>query len=86
MQVAIQALKAKEPKQVIAAAPVCSAATCAELESDVDVWCICAMAPEPFFAVGLWYEDFNQTTDEEVQWLLKQADARFKSAHKRAAA
>jgi putative phosphoribosyl transferase len=86
MQVAIQALKAKEPKQVIAAAPVCSAATCAELESDVDVWCICAMAPEPFYAVGLWYEDFSQTTDEEVQWLLKQADARFKSAHKRAAA
>jgi len=86
MQAAIQALKAMGPKQIIAAAPVCSAATCAELESDVDVWCICAMAPEPFYAVGLWYEDFNQTTDEEVQSLLELSEARLKAVHTHARA
>ena len=34
---------------------------------------ICAMTPEPFHAVGLWYEDFSQTTDEEVRALLERS-------------
>jgi predicted phosphoribosyltransferase len=47
--------------------------TCDELRRDIDEM-ICAYTPEPFLAVGIWYEDFSQTTDEEVQQLLKEAE------------
>ena len=38
--------------------------------------CVCAMTPEPFHGVGMWYADFSQTTDEEVLELLAQGDSR----------
>ena len=47
----------------------------------MDVWYVPHFAPEPFYAVGLWYEDFNQTTDEEVQSLLELSEARLKAVH-----
>jgi putative phosphoribosyl transferase len=72
MRVAALALKMKNPAQVIVAVPVASAATCAEFESEVDQ-VICAATPEPFWAVGQWYSDFSQTTDEEVRDLLRRA-------------
>jgi hypothetical protein len=51
------------------AVPVAAPTTCAELHNEVDE-VICARTPEPFYAVGLWYEDFSQTSDEEVRDLL----------------
>jgi predicted phosphoribosyltransferase len=40
---------------------------------------ICAITPEPFHAVGLWYQDFSQTTDEEVRDLLSRGDTSERS-------
>jgi putative phosphoribosyl transferase len=81
MQVAVLALKQKEPAQVIVAVPVAPAETCAELQSVADK-VVCAVTPQPFWGVGQWYEDFSQTSDEEVRELLRRA-ASF-SAHRAA--
>ena len=80
MRVAIESIKALEPKQIIVAAPVASRNTCEELKDEADVLCICAVMPEPFYAVGLWYEDFSQTTDEEVRELLTKAEMETQKA------
>lgn len=72
---ALRALRRSRPARLIFAAPVC-ARDSAELvigEAD-DV--VCAASPEPFGAVGAWYDDFSQTTDEEVVRLLARARAR----------
>ena len=76
MQSAVRAIKLFHPKEIIVAVPVCAPETCAELKSNVDVWCVCSYAPEPFYAVGVWYQDFGQTTDEEVQDLLARSRTR----------
>jgi len=70
------ALAARElgPKQVIVAVPVAADHTCDEFRHDVDE-VVCAFTPEPFYAVGLWYENFEQTSDEEVRELLQQPAA-----------
>lgn len=75
MRAAIEAIRKLSPKEVIVAVPVCSPVTCNEIQNEADAWCVCVYALEPFFAVGLWYEDFQQTTDEEVERLLAIADA-----------
>jgi predicted phosphoribosyltransferase len=72
MRVAALALRNKNPARIIVAVPVASPATCAEFESEVDQ-VICAITPDPFWAVGQWYADFSQTTDEEVRDLLRRA-------------
>jgi len=72
MRAAALALKKKEPSRTIVAVPVAPRETCADFESIVDE-VICAITPEPFRAVGEWYEDFSQTTDDEVRTLLKQS-------------
>jgi putative phosphoribosyl transferase len=72
MRVAALALKQKNPAQIVVAVPVASPDTCAEFESEVDQ-VICAVTPEPFWAVGQWYLDFSQTSDEEVRDLLRRA-------------
>jgi putative phosphoribosyl transferase len=69
MRAAVQALRAMEPKRVIVAVPVGAAQTCEEFRTIVDEM-ICLRTPEPFEAVGLWYDDFTQTTDAEVHALL----------------
>jgi predicted phosphoribosyltransferase len=69
MRAAVQALRAMEPKRVIVAVPVGAAQTCEEFREIVDEM-ICLRTPEPFEAVGLWYDDFTQTTDAEVHALL----------------
>jgi putative phosphoribosyl transferase len=71
MRAAIVALKRRHPARIVVAVPV-AAATCDELRSEVDEL-VCAVTPEPFFSVGQWYENFSQTSDEEVQDLLKRA-------------
>ena len=69
MRAAVQALRQQQPGRIVAAVPTASPDTCQVLKAEAnDV--ICAMTPEPFFAVGHWYEDFTQTTDDEVCELL----------------
>lgn len=72
MRVAVRALRQKQPAQIVVAVPVASASTCSEFRSEVDE-VICGVTPEPFWAVGQWYRDFSQTSDEEVRELLRQA-------------
>jgi predicted phosphoribosyltransferase len=69
MRAAVAALRRLGPGQILVAAPAASPATCAELREEADD-CVCNMTPEPFRAVGLCYDDFSQTTDEEVRNLL----------------
>jgi predicted phosphoribosyltransferase len=72
MRAAVAALRRLGPARVIVAAPVAAADTCAELAELADD-AVCALTPDPFLAVGMWYEDFTQTTDEEVRQLLERA-------------
>jgi predicted phosphoribosyltransferase len=72
MRAAVAALRRLGPARIIVAAPVAAADTCAELAQLADD-AVCALTPEPFLAVGMWYEDFTQTTDEEVRELLERA-------------
>jgi predicted phosphoribosyltransferase len=69
MRAAVRAVKQMNPAEVIVAVPVGSHDTCEDLRKRVDL-VVCAMTPEPFRAVGLWYEDFSQTTDSDVRDLL----------------
>ena len=69
MRAAVVALRRKDPARIVVAVPIGAASTCAELQEIADE-CICVVAPEHFRAVGLWYDDFAQTTDDEVCDLL----------------
>jgi putative phosphoribosyl transferase len=69
MRVAVLALREESPASIVVAVPVAAAETCDEFRAIVDD-VVCAETPAPFYAVGLWYEDFSQTTDEEVHELL----------------
>ena len=69
MRAAVRALKKMEPRAVIVAVPVAAPSTCRAFRNEADD-IVCLHTPEPFDAVGLWYEDFAQTTDEEVHALL----------------
>ncbi|HHT0593424.1 TPA: phosphoribosyltransferase [Legionella anisa] len=71
MRAAIAALKQKKPAKLIVAIPVAARSTCDEIAPLVDE-IICPMRPVSFYAVGLWYNDFSQTTDDEVMQLLRQ--------------
>jgi putative phosphoribosyl transferase len=70
MRAAALALRKYKPARVVVAVPVASAETCDEFRADVDE-IVCALTPSPFHAVGLWYDDFSQTSDEEVRELLR---------------
>jgi putative phosphoribosyl transferase len=72
MRAAVAALRQKNPRRIVVAVPIAAAATCRELESEVDE-IVCYETPEPFYSVGLWYEDFSQTTDEEIRQLLERS-------------
>jgi putative phosphoribosyl transferase len=69
MRAAVMALRQEHPARLVVAAPVAPPQTCEEFREIADD-VVCAVTPEPFYAVGLWYEDFGQTTDEEVRELL----------------
>jgi predicted phosphoribosyltransferase len=69
MQAAALALRQASPARIVIAVPVGAAETCARLGGVAD-GVVCLWTPEPFNAVGLWYEDFGQTSDEEVAHLL----------------
>jgi putative phosphoribosyl transferase len=72
MRAAAMALRRLSPARIVVAVPVGAAETCEELARLVDEM-VCAETPEPFWAVGNWYEDFSQTSDEEVHLLLERA-------------
>jgi len=72
MRAAVQALRRQKPLSIIVAVPAAAPEACEELGQEADD-IVCAITPDPFFSVGSWYEDFSQTTDEEVSQLLKVA-------------
>lgn len=72
MRAAIEALKQQQPSQIVVAVPVSSPEAYRELATQVNE-IICVEAPQPFNSVGLWYDNFPQTTDEEVRDLLQRA-------------
>jgi putative phosphoribosyl transferase len=79
MRAAVAALRQQHPARIVVAVPIAAPSTCAEFREEVDE-IVCARTPEPFRAVGLWYEDFTQTTDDEVRDLLRRARERRDSA------
>jgi predicted phosphoribosyltransferase len=74
MRAAVAALRRQGPARIIIAVPVAAASTCRDLQKEVDE-VVCAHTPEPFRAVGIWYDDFSQTSDEEVHALLEEAQS-----------
>ncbi|MBD2413659.1 phosphoribosyl transferase [Nostoc calcicola FACHB-389] len=72
MWAAIVAVRKQQPAAIIIAVPVAARETYQQLEPEVDQ-IACVSTPSPFYSVGLWYENFPQTTDEEVQELLIEA-------------
>jgi putative phosphoribosyl transferase len=74
MRAAVTALKTRGPSTIIVAVPVASEQACDDFKHEADVMSVCAVTPEPFFGVGMWYEDFAQTTDDEVRELLNAAN------------
>ena len=76
MRVAARAVRAQHPQRLVIAVPVGAQDSCDALREEADE-VVCLHAPEPFRAVGLWYEDFRQTTDEEVIDLLRAARRRM---------
>ena len=69
MRAAVQALRQMQPARIVVAAPVAASETCQSLARDADE-VVCVSMPEPFHAVSAWYQDFSQTTDEQVRTLL----------------
>jgi putative phosphoribosyl transferase len=72
MRAAAASLRLQKPKRIVVAVPVSSPETCEEVRSEVDET-VCPVIPEHFQGVGPWYDDFSQTTDEEVRELLTRA-------------
>ena len=76
MRAAIAALRRKRPSRIVVAVPVGARETCAAMTQLVEE-VLCLETPDPFYAVGLWYEDFEQTGDAEVHELLEKAAGRI---------
>jgi len=75
MLAAVAALRQDNPARLVVGVPVASAEACREVGAQVDQ-IVCLATPEPFFAVGQWYLDFGETSDAEVQELLRRARER----------
>ncbi len=72
MMAGVRALRPQNPRRIIVAVPVAAPETCAQFRGEADE-VICASTPAAFSAVGAWYDDFSQTTDQEVRRLLEEA-------------
>jgi putative phosphoribosyl transferase len=72
MLAAVGAIRGRSPASIIVATPVASRSACLALRRVADA-CVALMTPEPLYGVGMYYEDFSQTSDDEVLALLKQA-------------
>jgi predicted phosphoribosyltransferase len=79
MRAAAAALRRMDPARIVVAVPVGAESSCEEFGGIVDE-VVCAETPEPFQAVGQWYDDFSQTTDEEVRELLQRARAKSRGS------
>lgn len=80
MRAAVAAARHDHPARIVVAVPAGAPATCAELARIADD-CVCAITPEPFRAVGYWYDDFSQTTDDEVRAILERPTKSSGSDH-----
>jgi len=74
MEAAVLALRQHHPARIVVASPVGAVESCERLRAVADE-VVCARSPEPFNAVGLWYQSFDQTSDAEVVDILRQANA-----------
>lgn len=72
MRAAVAALRPQGPARIVVTVPTAAPESCEQLKPDVDEL-VCVMTPDPFFAIGLWYEDFSPTSDETVCSLLERA-------------
>jgi predicted phosphoribosyltransferase len=72
MRAAAESVRQQAPARLVAAVPAAAPQVCEDLRDAVDEM-VCLITPEPFHAVGLWYRDFSQTTDDEVRDLLARA-------------
>ena len=72
MMAGIRALRPQGPRRIVVAVPVAAAEVCQQFRAEADE-VICPVTPDPFGAVGAWYDDFSQTTDTQVRKLLEQA-------------
>jgi putative phosphoribosyl transferase len=72
MRAAVRALRSQGPSRIVVAAPVASVEAVVMLQREADE-VVCRAAPNPFRAVGYWYQDFRQVTDDEVRWLLEKS-------------
>lgn len=82
MRAAVGAVRRLRPASIVVAVPTAPPSTVGLLLMEADE-VVCPQTPEPFYAVGMWYEDFHQVSDEEVRTLLEQAPkpASFFEAH-----
>jgi putative phosphoribosyl transferase len=80
MRAAVRALRHRQPRKIVVAVPVGARQTCDSFQDEVDTIAVCAITPEPFTAVGLWYADFSQVTDDEVRKILAGAQPAKKAA------
>jgi putative phosphoribosyl transferase len=78
MRAAVEALRKQSPKRIVVAVPVGAVSSCRQLRDTADE-VICPATPDPFEAVGLWYDDFIQTEDAEVRDLLDLSSSRTHS-------
>jgi putative phosphoribosyl transferase len=79
MLVAVKAVRKLNPARIVIATPVSESDTYQKIRAEVDE-AICIMMPDPFYAVGLWYEDFEKITDVEVMHYLEDAE-HFRQQH-----
>jgi putative phosphoribosyl transferase len=75
MLAAVAAARTQNPHRIVVGVPVASEEAREALRHEADD-CVCVLCPEPFYGVGIWYEDFRQTSDQEVQQLLQAAARR----------
>jgi len=80
MRAAAQAIRRRQPARLVVAVPVGAPETCRSLRAEADA-VVCPAMPQPFRAVGLWYHDFPQSTDDEVRLLLDEARREHAAAH-----
>lgn len=73
MLAAVKAVQEQAPARVVVAVPVAALETCEKFQQQVDE-VICVQTPQPFYAVGSWYDNFSQTSDDEVRQLLASAN------------
>lgn len=81
MRAAVAALRGRQPRSIVVAVPVAARSTYEELRAEVSE-VVCAKTPEQFYAVGLWYQDFSEVSDEKIRDLLDRAASQHGSARK----